>query len=61
MYPKNELDSLDPSQDPSRPASGTDSDEGPSRMSHTKDELISPDVMEVPDGGAKAWLTVAGA
>ncbi|KAJ7274249.1 major facilitator superfamily domain-containing protein [Mycena rebaudengoi] len=37
------------------------SDEGPSRMSQTKDELITSDPMEVPDGGAKAWLTVMGA
>lgn len=38
------------------------SDEGPSTMSQdTKDELIVPDVMEVPDGGSKAWLTVMGA
>ncbi|KAJ7673544.1 MFS general substrate transporter [Mycena rosella] len=35
--------------------------EGPSTMSQTKEELISPDVMEVPDGGGKAWLTVVGA
>ncbi|KAJ7029303.1 MFS general substrate transporter [Mycena alexandri] len=55
MYPpKNERDTLPPS------AQG--SEEGPSRMSQTKDELIvTPDVMEVPDGGAKAWLTVVGA
>jgi hypothetical protein len=30
-------------------------------MSQTKDELITSDPMEVPDGGAKAWLTVMGA
>jgi hypothetical protein len=56
MYPpKNEHDTLDPSRQ--------GSEEGPSRMSQTKDELIASesDVMYVPDGGAKAWLTVMGA
>ncbi|KAJ7741262.1 MFS general substrate transporter [Mycena metata] len=57
MYPpKNELDTLATSVQETREGSEE------SRMSQTKDELIvTPDVMEVPDGGAKAWLTVVGA
>ncbi|KAJ7078650.1 MFS general substrate transporter [Mycena epipterygia] len=59
---KNEPDTLDSNPpdtlDPNRDVL---SDGAPSRMSQAKDELVSSDVMEVPDGGAKAWLTVTGA
>ncbi|KAJ7130899.1 major facilitator superfamily domain-containing protein [Mycena filopes] len=54
-------------QDQLRPSTsvGAESREGPSRMSErTKEELIGVqvvEVVEVPDGGAKAWLTVVGA
>ncbi|KAJ6584098.1 MFS general substrate transporter [Mycena vulgaris] len=53
--PKNEPDSFEPSP------SDASVSEGPSRMSQTKEELIPDDVMAVPDGGSKAWLTVMGA